>query len=33
MSSFRWSRDWVAVLVAVMAAVLVKLGVLGGIPW
>jgi hypothetical protein len=27
------SRDWWAVIVAVAAAVLVKLGLIGGIPW
>ncbi len=27
------SRDWWAVLIAAMAAVLVKLGVLAGVPW
>jgi len=27
------SRDWWAVIVAVTAAVLVKLGLIGGIPW
>jgi hypothetical protein len=27
------SRDWWAVLVAALAAVLVKLGLIAGIPW
>jgi len=27
------SRDWWAVLVAALAAVLVKLGVIAGVPW
>jgi hypothetical protein len=27
------SRDWWAVILAVTAAVLVKLGLIGGIPW
>jgi hypothetical protein len=27
------SRDWWAVIVAVMAAVLVKLGLVVGVPW
>jgi hypothetical protein len=29
----RLSRDWWAVLVALAAVILVKLGVLAGIPW
>jgi len=33
MSPIRLSRDWWAVLVATVAAVLVKLGVVSGIPW
>jgi hypothetical protein len=27
------SRDWLAVLLALLAVVLVKLGVLEGVPW
>jgi hypothetical protein len=29
----RMTRDWWAVLLAAMAAVLVKLGVVQGVPW
>jgi hypothetical protein len=29
----RMSRDWWAVLVAALATVLVKLGVVAGVPW
>jgi hypothetical protein len=29
----RLSRDWWAVLVALAAVILVKLGVLAGVPW
>jgi hypothetical protein len=29
----RLSVDWLAVLVAALAAVLVKLGVVAGVPW
>jgi hypothetical protein len=33
MNITRLSRDWWAVLVAALAAVLVKLGLVAGIPW
>ena len=29
----RWSLDWWAVLAAVVAVILVKTGLLAGIPW
>jgi hypothetical protein len=29
----RLSRDWWAVLIAAFAAVLVKLGIIAGVPW
>jgi hypothetical protein len=29
----RLSRDWWAVLIAALAAVLVKLGLVAGVPW
>jgi len=29
----RLSRDWLAVLVAALAVLLVKLGVIAGVPW
>ncbi len=29
----RLSRDWLAVLIAALAAVLVKLGLVAGVPW
>jgi hypothetical protein len=33
MNRVSMSRDWLAVLLALIAVVLVKLGVLEGIPW
>jgi hypothetical protein len=33
MNRFSISRDWLAVLLALLAVVLVKLGVLSGVPW
>jgi len=32
-SSMRMTRDWWAVLLAAVAAVLVKLGIVQGVPW
>jgi hypothetical protein len=33
MSAMRMSRDWWAVLLAALATILVKLGVVSGVPW
>ena len=33
MNRFSISRDWLAVLLALVAVALVKLGVLEGVPW
>jgi len=33
MNRFSISRDWLAVLLALVAVALVKLGVLQGVPW
>jgi hypothetical protein len=33
MSAIRLSRDWWAVIVAGAAAVLIKIGLVAGIPW
>jgi hypothetical protein len=33
MNRFSMSRDWLAVLLALLAVVLVKLGVIDGVPW
>jgi hypothetical protein len=30
---WQMSRDWWAVLIAAVVAALVKLGVIGGVPW
>jgi hypothetical protein len=33
MNRITMSRDWLAVLLALLAVVLVKLGVVDGVPW
>ena len=33
MNRFSMSRDWLAVLLALVAVLLVKLGVIEGVPW
>lgn len=33
MNRFSISRDWLAVLLALLAVILVKLGAIEGVPW
>jgi hypothetical protein len=33
MMSFQVSRDWLAVAAALLSVVLVKLGIIAGVPW
>jgi hypothetical protein len=33
MNRYSISRDWLAVLLALVAVILVKLGVIEGVPW